>query len=408
MQGQIVSVASTSNQGAIQGDDGVQYTYTPFGWRDSTVGATPGLRVDFDVRGSHAVGIYPLPGASPSYVNPVQPPAPTQPPSAPQTFPTQQFPTASPAPHQSGPQRTNGYPRNTVPVEQASRSGALIKTMVAVIVVGVIGVGAYLHFQQARSDEEIALEVAKEWSSSSIDDISELAMGLLVGNAPIVTQIGGDILADKIRDKVAWRYSEAQCPSDGQCEVSATASAALDINIPFVFNDTVTVELPFDLDIDTGTRRVTDWDPDIGAASVRGIELSDMGEGIQQAMDSSSEDVRRAVRRIQEFTEDEDVQRAVSDAANTIRNFTEDEDVQRAVSDAADTIRNFTEDEDVQRAVSDAADTIRSFTEDEDVQRAVSDAADTIRSFTEDEDVERTIRDTSDTVERGIKSFFGD
>ena len=368
MKGTILSVASTSSQGVILGDDGVQYTYTPFGWRDSTVAPAPGMAVDFEVRGSHAVGIYPLPGASPSYVNPAQAQPPAQAPSAPQPIPAQQFPTATPVPQPSGAQRTNGHSQSTAPVEQASRSGALIKTLVAIVVVGAIGVGAFLFFQQARSDEEIALEVARDWSSSSIDDISELAMGLLVGNAPIVTQIGGGVLADKIRDKVAWSYSEARCPREGQCDVTATASAALDINIPFVFNDTVTVELPFDLDIDTGARRVTDWDADIGAASVRGIELGDMGEGIQQAMDSSSEDVRRAVRRLQEFTEDEDVQRAVSDAA----------------------------------------DTIRSFAEDEDVQRAVSDTAEKFRSITEDEDVERTIRDTSDAVQSGIKSFFGD
>ena len=368
MKGTILSAASTSSQGVIQGDDGMQYTFTPFGWRDSTVAPTPGMAVDFEVRGSHAVGIYPLPGASPSFANPVQPPAPVPSPSAPQTVPPQQFPTPTPVPHSPGGRERNGHPKNTPPAEQAWWSGALFRTLVAIVILGIIGAGAYLYFQQARSDEDIALEVAREWSSSSIDDISELAMGLLVGNAPIVTQIGGNILADKIRDRVAWSFSEARCPLEGQCEVTATANAALDINIPFVFNDTVTVELPFDLDIDTGARRVTDWDPDIGAASVRGIELSDMGEGIQQAMDSSSEDVRRAVRRLQEIAEDEDVQRAVSDAA----------------------------------------DTIRSLAEDEDVQRAVSDTADTIRSFAEDEDVERTIRDTSDAVQSGIKSFFGD
>ena len=428
MQGQILSVASTNSQGAIQGDDGVQYSFTPFGWRDSTVVAAPGMAVDFEVRGSHAVGIYPLPGSAPpvattlslqgsilrearsdspgaiigdngiqytftlggwgnpsaravpgtradfkaqgslaSDVYPIQGAAYT-PPTTFASPPPQQPSTAPPVPAQSGGQRTAGHPQSAAPAAQPSRSGILIGALIAIVVLGVIGAGAYLFFQQARSDEEIALEVARDWSSSGIDDISELAMGLLVGNAPIVTQIGGGVLADKIRDKVAWSYSEARCPREGQCEVTATASAALDINIPFVFNDTVTIELPFDLDIDTGARRVNDWDADIGAASVQGIELGDMGEGIQQAMDSSSEDVRRAVRRLQEFAEDEDVQRAVSDAA----------------------------------------DTIRSFTEDEDVQRAVSDTTETIRSFAEDEDVERTIKDTSDAVQSGIKSFFGD
>ena len=367
MKGTILSAASASSQGVIQGDDGVQYTFTPFGWRDSTVAPAPGMAVDFEVRGSHAVGIYPLPGAAPPFAPPAAQP-PSQFPSAPQPIPSQQFPTPTPVPQPSGGQERNGHPKGSTPAEQAWWSGALFKTLAAIVLLGAIGAGAYLYFQEARSDEEIALEVAQEWSSSSIDDISELAMGLLVGNAPIVTQVGGDILADKIRDHVAWSFSAASCPVEGQCEVTATANAALDINIPFVFNDTVTVELPFDLDIDTGARRVTDWDADIGAASVRGIEIGDMGEGFQQAMDSSSEEVRRAVLRLQEIAEDEDVQRAVSDAA----------------------------------------DTFRSFAEDEDVQRAVSDTADTIRSFAEDEDVEHTIRETSDAVQSGIKSLFGD
>ena len=119
MQGTILNVASQSNQGIILGDDGIHYTYTTFGWRNTTVAATPGMKVDFDVRGSHAVGIYQLPGAAPpsytnpavpqsslqplpqqpGYVNPSQPAAPAQPPppQAPPYNPVQPPPTPSAA-----------------------------------------------------------------------------------------------------------------------------------------------------------------------------------------------------------------------------------------------------------------------------------------------------------------------
>ena len=90
MKGSILRVASTSSQGVILGDDGVQYTFTPFGWRDSSVSAMPGIVVDFEVRGAHAVGIYPLPGQTtpvqppsfgPTTPGPVMPQQPVQPPS---------------------------------------------------------------------------------------------------------------------------------------------------------------------------------------------------------------------------------------------------------------------------------------------------------------------------------------
>lgn len=144
MQGTILNVASQSNQGIILGDDGIHYTYTTFGWRNTTVAATLGMKVDFDVRGSHAVGIYQLPGAAPpsytnpavpqsslqplpqqpSYVNPSQPAAPAQPPppqvppynpvQPPQTPAAAQPPytpppTASPTPAQPPPPQPAAY-----------------------------------------------------------------------------------------------------------------------------------------------------------------------------------------------------------------------------------------------------------------------------------------------------------
>ena len=91
MQGTIMSIAGQGGQGLILGDDGVRYTYTPMGWRDSTVGAFSGMKVDFEIRGAHAVGVYPLPGQTPP---PPPPPIPT--PVAPSPYVAPQPPPQPP------------------------------------------------------------------------------------------------------------------------------------------------------------------------------------------------------------------------------------------------------------------------------------------------------------------------
>ena len=63
MQGVILSAGTA--QGLILGDDGVRYTFTPLGWQDEGASPQPGMRVDFEVRGSQAVGVYPVPGGAP-------------------------------------------------------------------------------------------------------------------------------------------------------------------------------------------------------------------------------------------------------------------------------------------------------------------------------------------------------
>ena len=82
MQGVIVKVGE--GQGIILGDDGGRYAYTSLEWRSEDVEPEVGMRIDFDVRGSDAAEIYPVPGASPT--PPVQPPA-SAPPPPPRRFP---------------------------------------------------------------------------------------------------------------------------------------------------------------------------------------------------------------------------------------------------------------------------------------------------------------------------------
>ena len=62
MQGQILTADSTRS--IILGDNGARYTFPPHEWRSDDKEPEVGMRVDFEVRGSEAADIYPIPGAS--------------------------------------------------------------------------------------------------------------------------------------------------------------------------------------------------------------------------------------------------------------------------------------------------------------------------------------------------------
>ena len=64
MQGQILTMGSGRN--LILGDDGVRYTFAQQEWQNGDIEAVVGVRVDFEVRGSDAVEIYPIPVAPPN------------------------------------------------------------------------------------------------------------------------------------------------------------------------------------------------------------------------------------------------------------------------------------------------------------------------------------------------------
>ena len=63
MQGYILTTAG--NRSVILGDDDVHYTFTPSEWQSEDTSPEVGTRVDFEVEGSEATDIFPIPGAPP-------------------------------------------------------------------------------------------------------------------------------------------------------------------------------------------------------------------------------------------------------------------------------------------------------------------------------------------------------
>ncbi len=112
MQGQIIDAAVASNQGMILGDDGARYTFNSGGWRDASVKAVAGMRVEFSPQGPMAMEVVVI-RAAPQPVPAPPPPAPAPAyPVAPQ--PTPQLPP-TPARQPSYPPRASQIPQQPRP-----------------------------------------------------------------------------------------------------------------------------------------------------------------------------------------------------------------------------------------------------------------------------------------------------
>ena len=124
---------------------------------------------------------------------------------------------------------------------------------------------------------EIATEVANEWVRESTDTVSETIVELLLvapalkdilENVPSAKALLAGIVADQIRDKVAWTYSTPSPQDKVIYRVTATAAAEFEIDLPLVEAWPYAVTLPFHLLIDTDARTVQDWSADFDNAAV--------------------------------------------------------------------------------------------------------------------------------------------
>ena len=224
-------------------------------------------------------------------------------------------------------------------------------------------------------------------------------MGLVVGNAPVVANLGASVLSERIREAVDWSYSEPSCPREGRCDMRATANANFDIYIPLLLDETVTVKMPFDLYIDTEERQVANWAPDIRSASVSGIELGAMSGVAEAAIATSSDDIMRAVGKIRQFADDEGYQGVFDDASDAWDSFVDEDaweslaeefDMDSTIDDVSETWGNLADEYELESAIDDLSDR---FSSDGDIGSAIDDVSD---RFSSDGDVGSAIDDVSD------------
>lgn len=121
------------------------------------------------------------------------------------------------------------------------------------------------------SPESVASRVATDWVTDNEAVVTEEFVRLSIGEVPFVSQLARSVLEHQIRDNVTWEFSGAECASDDECELTATAVVHLDISLPFDGDKVFVVSLPFDLRVDTERQEVTRWAPDVAAAAVREV-----------------------------------------------------------------------------------------------------------------------------------------
>ena len=78
-------------------------------------------------------------------------------------------------------------------------------------------------------------ELAARWVDDNVDALSEEIAGYLSGQNPVLREVGGELLEDRIHTVIEWQYSqplEIQPKGNGLYEINATASAVFDLNLP--------------------------------------------------------------------------------------------------------------------------------------------------------------------------------
>ena len=199
MQGVILSAGRARS--LILGDDGNRYAFTLEEWQGADAAPEAGMRVDFEVRGSDAVDIFPIPSSSPT--PPVQPSAapPPEPPAEQGASPAQ--PTPPPA--------KNGSGMKWLLWVLAGGGALVVLGIVGALALGVFGSSA------PPVGEEIARHTHEGRTYVLVEYGDELAIFSASSGAP-VTQRN---LAEAILRSYAWRQALADFDAARLRDVSA-------------------------------------------------------------------------------------------------------------------------------------------------------------------------------------------
>ena len=128
-----------------------------------------------------------------------------------------------------------------------------------------------------RDREEISTEVATEWVQGNVDTVSDVLIELLilapalrdtVGKMPGAETLLAGLVADQIKDNIAWSYSTPALERQALYRVTATAALEIEIDLPIVGAWPYAVTLPFHLLIDTDAEKVQEWTADFDNAAV--------------------------------------------------------------------------------------------------------------------------------------------
>lgn len=197
---------------------------------------------------------------------------------------------------------------------------ALIAAAVIIAVIAVVALFTPVS-QLAPWSNMTPEELAERYVNDKIDAIGETIAGVLLLQAPILSELGGELIEDRIHAVIKWRYAAARDLGGGRYSVVATSSVGFEVEIALA-SVGVALSLPFDIMVDHDAQTVTRMDPNVTAMSLDldAPALEAAGEAVDKAVDAAtekaSEVAEQAAEAVDEATEkaSEMVDEAVDEA----------------------------------------------------------------------------------------------
>ncbi len=107
----------------------------------------------------------------------------------------------------------------------------------------------------------IAAEVAREWASGNIGNVSKNIAEQVASDSPIFKTIVAKTIEKDINAKLNWKYSQPRKVAEDRYEVVATAYTDIDLSLMGMY----TASIDYDLTIDTKNKEVITADMDPGS-----------------------------------------------------------------------------------------------------------------------------------------------
>jgi hypothetical protein len=142
-----------------------------------------------------------------------------------------------------------------------NRKGKIIQLASIFLVITVISI----FFCCAPKDPAvIAIEVAEEWASNNVNDVSKNIAGLVANSNPLIEAAVAMALGQQINQKMSWEYSNPQKLAEERYGLVATAYS--EIELPLLGSYKVSVN--YNLEIDTKLKQVISANMDASSFAI--------------------------------------------------------------------------------------------------------------------------------------------
>ena len=141
------------------------------------------------------------------------------------------------------------------------------RVLLLTLIVGALAWSVACEFRDVEAEKTRALQIAQQWVADNTEVGVDSLVQLVIGEAP-GAEVVSDILEDEINRRLTWTYSEADCPPEDACSVTATVSAEGTFDLPLLGSRSFSASLPIDLRIVNPQGEVTWWTPQASQATV--------------------------------------------------------------------------------------------------------------------------------------------